>query len=85
MGWYSQPMSALQALLFSVLVLTLGGGCALPDASSLRPRGVDVWASGGRTGYQDPSAPNVSEGRWDAGVNVHFDITYGDEWESSDE
>ena len=71
-------------LITLLLLLTLTAGCAaLPTAESFRPRGVDFWAQGGRSTYQDGGRFR-SQGRgkdWAVGANMHWDISYADESE----
>lgn len=67
--------------LITVLTAALLTACAVPTGESLRPRGVDVWASGGSSNYEDRFSGRGRSDQWEVGVNVHFDITYADEWE----
>ena len=65
---------ALISILFS-----LTAACQLPSPESLRPRGVDLWAEGGRSDYPDPELRRSSGGDWSLGIGVHFDLVYPDE------
>lgn len=70
-----------------VLLLTLTAGCALPAVDSFRPRGVDIWAQGGRSTYEDGGSGFRSRGKekdWQVGASVHFDITYSDEYKDAE-
>ena len=64
--------------LFSIL-FALIAACQLPSPESLRPRGVDFWAEGGRSDYPDPEFGRNSGGDWSLGIGVHFDLVYPDE------
>lgn len=70
-------------LLAVLLALTLTS-CAMPSVDSFRPRGVDVWASGGRTAYNDSGLKGKGR-NWEVGASVHFEITYTDEYEPADD
>lgn len=43
----------------------------------MRPRGIDFYSEGGRSDY----GPGNKFDDYRIGVNIHFDITYDDEYE----
>ena len=67
----------------AVLVLVLAG-CALPAKESLRLRGVDIYANGGRDRYGGPF-DNGHGSNWSVGANLHWDVIYGDEYELAED
>ena len=76
--WWAFVMAAL----FSA-VLTVG--CALPTRESIRPRGLDVWVEGGRSVFSDLGFSRTQGTDWRTGINIHFDLTYADEYEADPE
>ena len=73
-------------LLFLVAVMALGCAPAL-TSESLRPRGMDVFVSGGESDYQSRQqfGDSGSSKDWQMGVNFHWDLEYKDEYQYDDE
>ena len=65
----------------AVILLVALCGCAIPTSDSMRPRGVDLYGSGGRSQDYTPGYPRSESDDWRVGINVHFDVTYADEYE----
>ncbi len=67
--------------MFLILIMAFGVGCTLPSSESFRPRGVDVYVEGSQSKSRDRDFGSGSSRDWRVGVNVHWDVTYDDEYE----
>lgn len=66
---------------FLILIMSLGVGCTLPSSESFRPRGLDIYVEGERSRSSDRDFGEGKGRTWRVGVNVHWDVTYDDEYE----
>jgi hypothetical protein len=54
-------------------------GCAKPTLSSIRPRGLDVFISGGEARDRSFGEQTVHGSIWQVGASLRWDISYKDE------
>jgi len=54
-------------------------GCATPTLESIRPRGLDVFVSGGKARDRSFGEETVHGSMWQVGATLSWNITYEDE------
>jgi len=59
-------------------------GCAKPTLESIRPRGLDVFVSGGKARDRSFGEETVHGSMWQVGATLSWNITYEDEKESTE-